>query len=40
VPQPGEALPFTPELCDAVERAANAMSAGRIDDARAALADV
>lgn len=37
VPQPGEAVPFTPELCDAVERAAEAATAGRWDEAREVL---
>jgi tRNA modification GTPase len=37
-PGPGEAVPFTPELCDAVEEAYSHLIAGRIDDARRVLA--
>jgi tRNA modification GTPase len=37
-PAPGEAVPFTPELCDAVEEAYAHLTAGRIDDARLVLA--
>ncbi len=37
VPQLGEAVPFTPELCDAVEQAAAELVAGRIEDARTVL---
>lgn len=36
-PAPGEAVPFTPELCDGVEEAYTHLTAGRIDDARRVL---
>jgi tRNA modification GTPase len=37
-PGPGEAVPFTPALCDAVEGAHAHLTAGRADDARRVLA--
>jgi tRNA modification GTPase len=36
-PGPGEAVPFTPALCDAVEEAHAHLAAGRTDDARRVL---
>jgi tRNA modification GTPase len=36
-PAPGEAVPFTPALCDAVEEAHAHLAAGRTDDARRVL---
>ena len=40
VPYPGEAVPFTSELCDVVERAAEAATAGRLDEAREVLSAI
>ncbi len=37
-PEPGAAVPFTPELCDAIEEAYAHLTAGRTDDARRVLA--
>jgi tRNA modification GTPase len=37
-PQPGEAVPFTPALCKAIEEASAHLGAGRIDETRRVLA--